>query len=307
MIAKLSRKDIKMLESSVKNDVSKSALEEYLSARKKAETAWKVFRDSLVLSEGSSEDSASKEVKDEKVRKFKAGDKVRVLSGKSNIATTKLRAGDITEVICYKGDDSKYAALDPNFRTVVVLDPLDASGQGFFEEYALELVEEKTPNELRAEIIEKAKEFVEECRNEKMVVRVDSRHYTVDVSFIVNADKRTVVALLRGVSTDLVRVKRIAKCNPDDVFNEHIGKAIALGRALGKDVSEFENAVQPTKAVLGQVIVWKLHKETVYRIDDKTGSYFNFTDVKTNEKYCDYEYCEIEKHTNVVDDTNAQY
>lgn len=105
-------------------------------------------------------------------------------------------------------------------------------------------------NELRAEIIEKAKDFVEEYRNKKMVVR----GYVVDVSFIVNANKRTVVALMMGVNTGLVRVKGIAKCNPDDVFNEHIGKAIALGRALGKDVSEFEIAVQPTIAV-GQKIL----------------------------------------------------
>lgn len=51
---------------------------------------------------------------------------------------------------------------------------------------------------------------------------------------------------MRGVTTKEIYSKGIVKCNPDDVFNEHIGKAIALGRALGKDVSEFENAVQPT-------------------------------------------------------------
>ena len=305
MIAKLSRKDIKMLESSVKNDVSKSALEEYLSAHKKAETAWKVFRDSLVLSEGNSEDNASKEVKSEKIRKFKAGDKVRVLSGKSNIATTKLRVEDITEVICYKEDDSKYATLDPNFRSVVVLDPADASGQGFFEEYALELVEEKSPNELRAEIIEKAKEFVDECRNEKMVVRVDSRHYSVDVSFIVNADKRIVVALLRGVSTDLVRVKNDAKFHSDDVLNEHIGKAIALGRALGKDVSELKNAVQPDFEV-GQIVRFTPKyegREVEIQITKTDGEKLWFVNEYGVEMYLDTGVNDVK----IINDTHAQY
>ena len=308
MIVKLSRKDIKMLESSVKNDVSKSALEEYLSAHKKAETAWKVFRDSLVLSEGSSEDSASKKVKDEKVRKFKAGDKVRVLSTAGDVATAAvataagLSVGDITEVVAYKGDSPK--EWDSNSKRQVIV-----KGLNYFAESALELVveEEKSPNELRAEIIQRAKEFVKNMETTKLSPMTNPYRYNVKVDFIVNTDKRAVVALLKSISSNKVVAKGVAKCHSDDVFNKHIGKAIALGRALGKDVSEFENAVQPTKAVLGQVIVWKLHEETVYRIDDKTGNYFNFTDVKTNEKYCDYEYCEIEKHTNVVDDTNAQY
>ena len=66
--------------------------------------------------------------------------------------------------------------------------------------------------------------------------------------------------------------------------------------------------MQPTKVVQGQVIVWKSDEEKIlYRIDDKAGNQFNFTEVKSNEKHRNYEYREIEKHTNIVDDTNAQY
>lgn len=63
--------------------------------------------------------------------------------------------------------------------------------------------------------------------------------YTVtdEVLFAVNADKRTVVASIRYNENpkDVYKQGR-AKCAPGDVFNEHIGKAIALRRALGLEV-----------------------------------------------------------------------
>jgi len=62
------------------------------------------------------------------------------------------------------------------------------------------------------------------------------------VDFFVNADKRTVVAKLYLKTTGFGNVVKAyatqgrAKCAPGDVFNEHIGKAIALRRALGLEV-----------------------------------------------------------------------
>lgn len=101
-----------------------------------------------------------------------------------------------------------------------------------------------TNNQKRAAIIEKAKKFVEEQKDKRGYVTAPNQ-ITCTIDFVVNPDKRTVVALLRGIATRNVWSKGIAKCHPHDVFNEHIGKAIALGRALGLDVSEFEQAVQP--------------------------------------------------------------
>src|SRR5699024_9546881 len=76
-----------------------------------------------------------------------------------------------------------------------------------------------------------------------------------NVEFIVNEEKRTVVALLRGFSIPTLYAKGIAKCHPDEVFNADIGKAIALARALKFDVPEdFLNAVQPTELVKGQYV-----------------------------------------------------
>ena len=52
------------------------------------------------------------------------------------------------------------------------------------------------------------------------------------VEFIVNRKNRKVTALIRDEDGH-VYAKGIAKCSPDDCFHAHIGRAIALRRALG--------------------------------------------------------------------------
>ncbi|MGG0793156.1 hypothetical protein ABE137_03890 [Brevibacillus laterosporus] len=75
--------------------------------------------------------------------------------------------------------------------------------------------------------------------------------------FIVNKEKRAVVCLLRGaVTPERIYARSIAKCSPDDCFNVHIGKAIALRRALGLDVpADYLNAPQPTEVRVGDVVI----------------------------------------------------
>jgi hypothetical protein len=79
-----------------------------------------------------------------------------------------------------------------------------------------------------------------------------------DADYIVNGDKRTVVCLLRKRRFDgkgVVQSKGIARCAPDDVFNVHIGRAIALRRALGLAVpAEYTNAPQPTEVRVGDIV-----------------------------------------------------
>src|SRR5690625_261322 len=87
-----------------------------------------------------------------------------------------------------------------------------------------------------------------------------------DVEFHVNKDKRTVVALVRGRNGRTLFEKGIAKCAPDDCFNAHIGRAIALRRALGLEVpDEYIYAPQPTEVRVGDVVefVWNGVRETV--------------------------------------------
>lgn len=115
-----------------------------------------------------------------------------------------------------------------------------------------------TPNQRRADVIKRAQAYIG---------KYDSRgNFTgregfrapngiiSDTDFIVNVEKRTVVCLLRAQCNKDVQAKAVAKCAPDDVFNADICKAIALGGALGLDVSEFENAVKPTEVVVGMVV-----------------------------------------------------
>lgn len=121
-----------------------------------------------------------------------------------------------------------------------------------------------TPNEQRKAIIDEAKAFVENAQKRDYRVRstpaITSFQKSVffgqtdELVFHVNAEKRTVVAIIRTISGKHLVHKGIAKCAPDDVFNEHIGKAIALGRALGLDVERFEKAVQPSEVVVGMVV-----------------------------------------------------
>lgn len=134
---------------------------------------------------------------------------------------------------------------------------------------AIKRYSEHTPNEQRKAIIDEAKAFVEATLaevDEQMgwqttKIRTYKEYGRLRIEFIVNAEERTVVALARlGNIPNLEDVlgKGIAKCAPGDVFNADIGKAIALGRALGLDVSKFEKAVQPSEVVTG------MHVDTYY-------------------------------------------
>lgn len=328
---KLSRKDIAMLEVLAVTQESKGKLAEYIQQREKAADAYKAFREAVVSGFEVQTDSElprminslptvgevtgvieykngvpSRYVSDdEPKRKFKAGDKVRVLETRFPAASSFLRMGDITKVVDYKEDQHIDIWTNPQQRPVVVEDFINKSN-GYFEESALELVEEKTPNELRAEIIEKAKEVLVEWKDRDGSYLHPSPcgfHFNTRVEFKVNTKKRVVVALLRNLGiTENIRTKGIASCSKSDVYNEHIGKAIALGRALGKDVSEFENAVQPDMPTVG-------HKFTcVY--DDKEHEISVYDSWRASIEGT-YEYLTKEDvdlgHIKLVDDTNAQY
>ncbi|WP_077297368.1 hypothetical protein [Virgibacillus pantothenticus] len=97
----------------------------------------------------------------------------------------------------------------------------------------------------RDRIVAQAKSFVVSILN----------HPTFRVEFVVNREKRTVVALLRRYFTYRVHARGIAKCHPDDCFNEHIGKYIALLRACGNTVAdEYLYTPQPTEVRVDVVV-----------------------------------------------------
>ncbi|WP_250324100.1 hypothetical protein [Bacillus velezensis] len=114
----------------------------------------------------------------------------------------------------------------------------------------------------RDEIVEQAKADVEdlkECGRTHAGKPFDYRLKMICVKseFIVNRDKRTVVVLLKGAGNKFIYARGIAKAAPSDCFNVHIGKAIALRRALGLAVpDEYLNAPQPTEVRVGDVVYY---------------------------------------------------
>lgn len=168
--------------------------------------------------------------------------------------------------------------------------------------------EEKTPNQLRAEIIEKAKKFVKDTTEKQgSHLRNIGGNYTFSHRvtfnrFIVNQAKRTVVVLVKSEFDDSILEKGVAKCHPQDVFNEHIGKAIALGRALNLDVSEFEQAVQPTEVVVGHKVSNKYDDE-INRITEIIGTELR---VDGTKNYWPKKSVNIGM-ISIIDDTNAIY
>lgn len=182
----------------------------------------------------------------------------------------------------------------------------------------------KSPNEQRKATIAEAKAFVETKTHylqdsakvkggwtSKQRENLTFCDYLTKAEFIVNAEKRTVVALIRYEHGNEVKAKATAKYAPTDVFNVDIGKAIALGRALGLDVKRFEQAVQPSEVAVGQTIkytdnLWLTGKTR--DINEVTDVSIGFTDGKR--------FSAIKKpHINdyignafvITDDTEAKY
>ncbi|MDQ0174450.1 hypothetical protein [Bacillus chungangensis] len=122
------------------------------------------------------------------------------------------------------------------------------------------------PQEKRDLIIEQAKQDVKRLLGESRIRMVPNlcgelesfypncTYPRDEVEFVINREKRTVVALIKYVAGK-VWAKGIAKCAPDDCFNKHIGKVIALHRALGLEVpGKYLNVPQPKKVREGDKI-----------------------------------------------------
>lgn len=131
----------------------------------------------------------------------------------------------------------------------------------------------------RDAIVERAKADVDTlfARGSFPVTTVDGlqrnmNQHTHYVEYVVNREKRTVVALIRHKDGGRLRVKGIAKCAPGDVFNSHIGRSIALHRALGLEVpAEYLSVPNPTEVRVGDVI-----KDGFFKSRNMTGTVMAF-------------------------------
>lgn len=160
----------------------------------------------------------------------------------------------------------------------------------------------KSVNEQRAELIQRAREFVERQKvvrkGKKVIISPGCAGIWCSADFVVNADKRTVVCLLKSASVN-VRSKGIAKCMPGEVFNEWIGKSIALAKALEIDVpKEFVQAVQPDEKVIGMEVHVKNSLYGRYTLLG-IGNFAEPGFATLNSNYG--------LKGTIIDDTNAQY
>jgi hypothetical protein len=140
---------------------------------------------------------------------------------------------------------------------------------------------EQYQQQRRDEIVERAKRDVAE-----LVEDMPMSYIYNFVDFVVNRDKRTVVALLHIFKQGEVHARGIAKCHPDDCFNVAIGRAIALRRALNLEVpDEYLNAPQPTEVRVGDVVYVS---DTYPRVVAKEGPWSagsGFINVKTAQHW----------------------
>lgn len=148
----------------------------------------------------------------------------------------------------------------------------------------------ESANQQRAELIQRAREFVDEQAG-------DNFHFEV------NQEKRTVFAwkvIREGRGYDALT--GLAVCNPSDVFNEWIGKAIALARALEIGVPvEFLKAVQPDEVVVGMKVAYpdELRRGIMTVIDYSKDRNYPSNETKLSVAK--------DINTRIIDDTNAQY
>ncbi|WP_144498234.1 hypothetical protein [Bacillus pumilus] len=151
---------------------------------------------------------------------------------------------------------------------------------------------EKSDQQKRDEVVAQAKEYVSRFL----------RSNSIGFEFVVNTKKRTVVALRKSIGNGRVILKGIAKCAPNDCFNAHIGKAIALRRALGLEVpTEYLNVPQPTEVRVGDVV----RGRTAFRMDTYEETVRKIAGCKYEYASGGYEY--VDKVNLVaIDDSRAE-
>ena len=121
----------------------------------------------------------------------------------------------------------------------------------------------KSAQQIRDEIVERAKADVNKLSDSLGYYSVPDPDFEYSpficrAEFVVGRDKRKVTAILRGVNSGKVRAVGRSKCAPGETFNAHIGRVIALYRALGLEVpAEYLTCPHPEEVRVGDVVRYK--------------------------------------------------
>ena len=166
----------------------------------------------------------------------------------------------------------------------------------------------QTPNQRRADVIKRAQAYVEKYEGDEGVERgvgnSTARLHMYETDFTVKGGKVTAVVYRlftgHGRESRPHHVGR-AVCSEGDVFNAIIGKAIAIGRALGVDIpQEFFDAPNPTEVVVGQIVrdrVGGLYAWDDYKVEKIEGTLA----FDSKMQYASFQ------NLAIIDDTDAVY
>ncbi|MCY9512132.1 hypothetical protein M5W68_16330 [Paenibacillus larvae] len=212
-------------------------------------------------------------------RAAKVGERIRIVDADPLPTQKKYSNGDefLVEKAVNFGVVVERGGLDFYKREYVVLEPIAESDEisdiknemerltGELATLALrvsKLEEPKSPQVIRDEIVEKVKAdrgtlATRFCGGKlEYTITAPNPPLATYAEFIINRKKRTVVCILRDLGRNKVCSRGIAKCAPGDVFNSHIGRAIALRRALGLKVpAEYLSVPNPTEFKVGDIVI----------------------------------------------------
>ncbi len=211
------------------------------------------------------------------------------------------------------GMDSKFRTEVSDMMTQTIVEVYEKGFKKGFEAGKLAEAEEsvrlmgygkqefKSANQQRAELIEKAKKFVRRLES-----KVERFQWTIS--------DRTIQILTFDRNGMLMSFGQ-SKCAPGDVFNEWIGKAIALARVLQLPVPvEFLKAVQPSEVVVGQRVLYgdfsyhTVANKIAQVIARENGLSNGFVvDALNAERSDGFTWVNENNIQKIIDDTNAQY
>jgi hypothetical protein len=146
---------------------------------------------------------------------------------------------------------------EPEETPMITANHIKPTGKSIIASMGAPVKQQESPTETRKGIVQDAIDDLEALKDREGYYDVFGPYgpWSCNAEFIVDRNKRTVVALLRGYESKQVRARGIAKADPSDVFNAHIGKAIALRRALNKQVpSVYLISPQPENVEIGDVV-----------------------------------------------------
>lgn len=169
-----------------------------------------------------------------------------------------------------------------------------------------EIVEEKpklTANQQRALVIQEAKQFLA-SKIKDGIVKIGEKDYKVHF----HRKGKTISCILNDLETGYTTYVNKANCHPQDVFNEHIGQAIALGGIIGTPKKMFLKAVQPDEVIVGMKVCSKnfktIYEVTAFHPEEKLGGKYGRSIAINGVNYPGWVGT---KQVTIIDDTNAQY